>query len=133
MSVTVDIKVINGAQVAAAFRKAPGDMRRVIFQSIQQASHLVWKESREIVKTGRGYIKAPYDSGNMMRSIREAISGGDEARIYPTVNYALYPHEGRSTSKRYGARPFMADAAKAQEKPIEELFNRRIQSVLDQI
>lgn len=133
MSVVIDIKVVGATQLAGNFRKVPGDMRRAIFQSIQQSSHAIWKTSREIVRSGRGYIKAPYDSGDMMRSIREAISGGDEARIYPTVNYALYPHEGRSTSKRYGRRPFMEDAAREETKNIEEIFNRHIGKVMDQI
>ena len=45
----------------------------------------------------------------------EQRKGALSVMIYPNVDYAIYPHEGLSTSKKYGRRPFMEDAIRAVE------------------
>ena len=53
--------------------------------------------------------------------------------IYPNVDYAIYPHEGLSTSKKYGRRPFMEDAVNDNKLAINRIFKEALDKITERL
>ena len=124
--ITLELKGFN--ELAGAF---VGGMRTELFSDVADAMRTiaikVRDTAKDIVITGRNYKKAPYDTGRLYKSIIMRI-GGDpySATVSPTVDYAVYPHEGLSTSKSYGRRPFMEDAVEESSSFTEQELTKAL-------
>lgn len=67
-----------------------------------------------------GYTKAPYDTGNLFRSIDYYIKSADTVAVGTDVDYGKYVHDG---TYKMAARPFIRDAL------INGYGKQRLQSV----
>lgn len=56
-----------------------------------------------------------------------------QGTIYPNASYAKYVHEGRGTSRKYGRRPFMEDAAKDTIPFIEKELKSQMTEELNRV
>ena len=128
----VTIRIENAKEIARAFAKSPEVMAKELQQAINKSALIIHKESANIVRTGKGYKKRPFKTGSLFRSFQTTISPL-KAIVWPKVHYAIYPHEGWSTSKKYGRRPFMEDAVKSKKKEIDKIFNDHLKDGLNKI
>lgn len=126
---TIHVEIKNIEEIKSTFKKAPQKMAMNIQVAIDRTVANLQREAKDIIRTGRGYSRRPFASGRMFRSIlteRKALGG----RVYADVNYALYSHEGLSTSRRYGRRPFMEDAVRDSEQFIDREFAEAVEKSL---
>lgn len=101
MSVRIDTSEM--AAYSAKLRRASGTVGA-------QASAALRKTAFDIEADAK--ILAPVDTGTLMNSISTSFAGDGRngtmtAEIGPTVDYAIYVHEGTS---RMPGRPFLTDA-----------------------
>jgi HK97 gp10 family phage protein len=76
---------------------------------------------------GQSKINSPVDTGRMRSSIFSDIEPM-KATIMPTVDYAVYVHEGTKYMK---ARPFLRDAVKQKEGDMVEVFEKELGKAVD--
>lgn len=77
--------------------------------NVKNALHAVGKEATALIRDQMlsGYTKAPYDTGNLFRSIDYYIKSADTVAVGTEVDYGKYVHDG---TYKMAARPFMRDA-----------------------
>jgi len=121
----------NIAQIRAAFKAAPRQMAAETQKVITESGRLVQQTAKEFIKSR--YSKPPYDTGMMERQTLVFFPRPLYAEIIPMVDYAIYPHEGLSTSRKYGRRPFIEDAMENKTPEIERNFQVACQKVFDTI
>ena len=118
LSTTIDVRGMKGFQ--KAMRESPRDLKDEIEKAMKKA---VFKAEGEIKPI------TPVDTGRMRASIKHYIQPL-EGEIFPTVDYAIYVHEG---TKYMGARPFMEQGLNYAKPSIEDYFRNAIQNSLDKI
>lgn len=123
------LEVKNMRRLREAFLKSPSKMSRGLQKAIRKSTAILQRESKDIIRTGRGYSKRPFDTGNLFRTIFTEIKPF-EGRIFANADYAIYVHEGLSTSRRYGPRPFFTDAIEGKGQEINAVFIREINNAL---
>ena len=101
MGVNVDISEVVG--YSARLRNAAGRVSARGSMALRKTAFDIEADAK---------ILAPVDTGTLMNSISTTIAGDGRhgtmtAEIGPTVDYAIYVHEGTS---RMPGRPFLADA-----------------------
>jgi hypothetical protein len=121
----------NLAQIQTAFRAAPIQMAAETQKVIVESGRLVQQTAKEFIKSR--YSRPPYDTGRMYGQTLVFFPRPLYAEIKPMVDYAIYPHEGLSTSRRYGPRRFIKDALDNDLKEIEDKFQKACQNVFDTI
>ena len=129
---TIRVKVQNLDRIKLGFKLAPRKMTRNLQRAIERSTFKIQRESKDIIRTGRGYSRRPFDSGNLFRTIFtdiKPLSG----RVFANADYAIYVHEGLSTSTKYGPRPFFADAAEEANGFIQAEFNKAVTKTLSSI
>lgn len=107
----------NAKDLAKKFDKDVERIKQFLEIAVKKATFLVERESK---------IRAPVDTGRLRSSIQTEIRPLT-ATIYPTVNYALFVHEGTRYLK---SRPFMRDAADQSEKEIQNIFSKAVHDAL---
>ena len=128
MNINVEIPNLN--KIRAGFLASPQKMANNLQRAITKVG---WQ-----LRTGamdrilRGYGRRPYDTGTMQRSITTEIQPL-RAVIEPKAVYAIYPHEGWSTSKKYGRRPFMEDSVKDNQRFIKKQFEEAVEKTIKEI
>lgn len=128
MNIKVDIPNLN--KIRAGFIASPKKMASNLQRAITRVG---WQ-----IRTGAmnrilsGYGRRPYDTGMMQRSIVTEIQPL-RAVIEPKAVYAIYPHEGWSTSRKYGRRPFMEDSVKDNQKFIKDQFEEAVEKTIKEI
>ena len=95
-------------ELSSAFRSPI--VARYASEALKNIGLRVRGSVKKRIISGRGYSKAPFQTGRLYKSIQFRMNNIFEAAVYPTVSYAIYPHEGLSTSRAYGRRPFLEDA-----------------------
>ena len=129
----IQVKIKNLDKFAAGLKQAPREITKRLDTAIWAAAGVIEQDAQDIIRTGRGYSKRPYDTGDMMDQTRRQNRRALYAEVQPNVEYAIYPHEGLGSSTRYGRRPFMEDAIKAKQSQIERLIGDQIEIVLTDI
>ena len=129
MEIRMQFKNLN--QIQAAFKAAPRQMTQETQKVVTQAGREVQQTAKEYIRSR--YSKPPYDTGMMEGQTLVFFPRPMYAEIKPMVDYAIYPHEGLSTSKKYGRRPFIEDAMKDKQLEIERLLGAAGQRVFDTI
>lgn len=124
--VEVKIRIKNIAQIRRAFSMAPSLMRRNLGSAITRATLLVKRESQ---------IRSPVDTGRLRGSHITRVNlgytlQGIEGIVEPTVNYAIYVHEG---TRYMRPRPFLRLALESQSSEINRLLTEATQNTLDTI
>lgn len=113
-----------------ALNQAPKDVIKHVGEALRETTLRVRNTAKDLIITGRGYKKAPYDTGKMYRSIRTDYINELRPRVYADTSYAYFPHEGAGTSKKYGRRPFFEDAIEENRDFAEKELERQIDSAL---
>lgn len=129
---SLSIKVNGLAKFADALQSGGGDLARNMQDALNSVAIRVRDVSKELIISGRGYTKAPFQTGRMYSTMAVQVNPF-EARVFPTVSYALYVHEGLSTSQGYGRRPFLEDSAKENEKFASTEFERAVETTMNTI
>ena|SRR3990167_9817532 len=121
-------------------RERLGDSMSIVYphivNAIQKSTETIRDKTKDIIITGTGYSKRPYWTGfmhdhtifQMVSSLTGEVMFGGRAS-----QYAIFPHEGLGTSKKYGRRPFLEDALKDKWDKIEQIFNDEIEQALQEI
>lgn len=125
---TVNVTIKNLPQIKAAFRRAPQRMYREVALAISKSTILIGREAtREVtygpnraIKTGR--LRASIQTGRRITPTRGEIG--------PTVNYAIYVHEG---TRYMRARPFLRAAVEKSDSMIQQFFTQAVTNVLNDI
>lgn len=125
MSVKVDISEM--AAYSAKLRHASGTVGA-------RASAVLRKTAYDIEADAKQLIQAydAVDTGAMLNSVSTTIAGDGRngvmtAEIGPTVEYAIYVHEGTS---RMPGRPFLTDAYDRRIGPFEQVLGRLAEEAL---
>lgn len=91
----------------------------------QDALQAVGQEAVSLIRDQMlsGYKKAPYDTGNLFRSIDYDVRSENTVAVGTNVDYGKYVHEG---TYKMGARPFIRDAL------LSGYGKQRLQSVAEE-
>jgi len=71
-------------------------------------------------------MRSPVDTGRLRSSIRTMINELT-ATVNPTVDYAIFVHDG---TRNMSGRPFMSQGVKDATDEIRAVFNREIKGIL---
>lgn len=116
----VTIKIENLNEIRAAFSKAPAAMTKELDKSIKKSIFAIQGESM---------VRTPVDTGRL-RASHTTLFSLLRGEVGPTANYSLFVHEGTRYMK---GRPFLFNAARSQEKGVQDNFKDAVQKVLDDI
>lgn len=116
MSIIVSI-TSNAKELAKKFDRDVEHIKRFLSEAVMKATFLVERGAK---------IKSPVDTGRLRSSIQTEIRPLT-ATIFPTVNYAIYVHDG---TRFMAGRPFMRNALSEAESNIQELFTKAIHDAL---
>ena len=75
---------------------------------------------------GASKINAPVDTGRLRASILTEVHS-NYAEVMPTVDYAVYVHEG---TKFMNSNPFMYDAVRQTEDEINDIFSSELEKAI---
>lgn len=120
----VSVRITNLPQIRAAFNMAPRLMGRYLSEAIKKSTLLV---------EGQSKIRTPVKTGFLRSSHTTRFEGGGfnfKGIIEPTAKYAMFVHEGTRFMK---GRPFLKQGLETSESTIDNLFERAVQSTLDDI
>ena len=126
----IDVRIENLNKIRTILNMYPAIAGKNIQKAIDKTGNLVHRETKQNIRSK--YTKRPFDTGHMWRSIRQK-RGALKTEIWPDVNYAIYPHEGWSTSRSYGRRPFLEDAIVDNKEEINKYFHKAVKDSLDTI
>ena len=128
MEITFEIKNLK------KFEDALGsiNIRNILQETINNSTERLMATTKEYIIGGHNYSKAPYQTGHMYATIDKTILVG-EGKVFPTVDYAYYVHEGRGTSVKYGRRPFLDDALKDTQKFVVDELKRLTDDALQKV
>lgn len=118
LDTTINVRGMRGFQ--RAMKESPRDLKNEIEKAMKKS---VFKAEGEIKPI------TPVDTGRMRASIKHYLKPL-EGEIFPTVDYAIYVHEG---TKYMAARPFMEQGLKYAKPTIENYFKDAIEKTLDKI
>jgi len=136
MQIKVEIKGLK--QLQNNLRRYPQISAPIIQRAIDTTGSLVFGSVKSNIRgSGHPYKKRPYSEGksrdtHMLNRI-EQRKGALSVMIYPNVDYAIYPHEGLSTSKKYGRRPFMEDAVNDNKLAINRIFKEALDKITERL
>jgi len=143
----ITIKIEGLEKLKDAFKKSPGIVREQIQKAIALSVALVNREAK---------IEAPVRTGRLRSSIRSRIQPF-KGIVEPTVDYAIYVHEGTSAHiirpvRRKAlywkgakhpvkmvhhpgtkANPFMKRGAEKAEGKVQAIFQRAINNIARQL
>lgn len=112
----INIKT-NIPVVSAKLLATPSRINRAMRDAIRKSALLVERYSK---------MRSPVDTGRLRSSIRTTINQLT-ATVNPTVDYAIFVHDG---TRRMRARPFMVEGAQDAEREIKTVFEREIKGAL---
>jgi hypothetical protein len=131
MNITVKIQGLSKLQ--NNLRRYPQISAPIIQKAVDSSGALVHRSVKENVRgSGHSYKKRPFASGHMFEMIKLQPRPLGVV-IWPDVNYAIYPHEGLSTSKKYGRRPFMEDAVQDNQSKINKIFIEALDKITERL
>ena len=103
----------DAIKLAENFASASREVGKNVQDIVRLASESVERWSK---KTMMGYSFPVFDTGLTRKSIFPVYTSKTRAEIGPKTSYAIYPHEGWSTSRRYGPRQYMYAGAGLMQK-----------------
>jgi hypothetical protein len=129
----INVKIQGLSELQNNLRRYPQISAPIIQKGINDTGSLVYKSVQSNVRgSGHSYQKRPYATGHLFQMIKlQPMPLG--VVIWPDVNYAIYPHEGLSTSKKYGRRPFMEDAVKDNKFKIDKIFKEALNKITERL
>lgn len=132
--ITLELK--NQYKILAMFNQAPQGVAECIQSSMAKTAGTTVGKVKDVIRKGIGMLKAPLDTGAMMRNIH--ISEIAPLRIIVQPNYTVTPYAervilGTGTNRNYGARDFLAITKEMEEKNINEFFLRALENYLNNL
>lgn len=119
----MEVKLTIDAEKYRKFLKdKPDDLTKALSRAIEQGALLVEREAKKHV--AGGYFKHP--TGRLMNSITSNIHPL-KGEIGPTVNYAVFVHDG---TRYIRARPFMKETADEMGDSIEKMLAQVVDGML---
>ena len=103
--------------VSAKLMATPVLINSALKRAVRKSALLVERYSK---------MRSPVDTGRLRSSIRTRIDDFT-ATVSPTVNYAIFIHDG---TRNMRARPFMTQGAEDATTEIRSVFNREIKGIL---
>lgn len=100
----------------------PGRIKKEIARGIREAAFITEAEAKKALTVGR---TRAIDTGRLRADTVVRELSPFRATIYPTVNYAIFIHEGTRSMR---ARPFMKVAIDKAAPQIEKIFGKRIKT-----
>jgi len=107
----------NILSVRSLLLSIPRDVEIGLPTILKKAAFLVERYSKKIV---------PVDTGRLRTSINTTVSGLT-ATISPTVDYAIFVHEG---TRYMAGRPFMINGLNQAESEINSIVQKEIKRIL---
>ena len=107
----------NIPAVSTRLMKNPAKIGRAIKRAIQKSALLVERHAK---------MRTPVDTGRLRSSIKTTLSRMT-ATVNPTVDYAIFVHDGTSRMK---GRPFMHWGTEDAKDKIQTVFEREIKGAL---
>lgn len=137
MTAEIRITVKGLDRARQLMRATPGKISEALAMGLAEASQIVAGEAKKALTVGptralrTGRLRASVGGGGFSGGSFMTGQGIDilglRAVVGPTVDYAIYVHEG---TRYMQARPFMEVAHAASVKPIERAFEYHIQQAL---
>lgn len=115
---TVTVKIQNLPQIRAAFALVPVRMAKSLNKAIQKSIFAIERQSK---------INSPVLTGRL-RASHETSFGALRGEVGPTVDYAIYVHEGTRFMR---GRPFLFNAVEQEERAVQGYFVDAVREVLD--
>jgi len=112
ISITSNIPIVSAKLMSNPIR-----IKGALKRAIRKSALLVERYSK---------MRSPVDTGRLRSSIRTTINELT-ATVNPTVDYAIYVHDG---TRYMTGRPFMRLGAEDAEDKIRAVFNREIKGIL---
>ena len=128
-----NVQIKNLPQIRMALASEPRIMAHNLNEAIKDSSLAIRDSAKHFIVSGEGYIKAPFQTGKMYSQVLSSPVVNLTSEIYPTVDYAIYVHEGLSTSRKYGRRPFLEDAIEDRTEYINEQFEKAVENTLNNV
>ena len=125
----IEIKIKNLDEFERAMRNAPRIIGCGLQRAIQLSANLFLRDVKDNIRTGLEMWKPPLDTGLMRSSIITNI-GALRAEIFPTVNYAIYVHEGTRFMRE---RPFLEITARHSADSINNIFEDQLALALAEV
>lgn len=126
----VNIQIKNLAEIRYAFSQAPRLMESEFKQALVKSGLTLASKSAELSPVKTGQLR----SSHWLRGNGGVdIKGGGlkmSAEVGPTVDYAMFVHEGTRFMK---ARPFLKEGAELVTHEIEGFFTDAVQNVFNKI
>lgn len=123
----VTIKIEGLDRLIKKLGVASNDLQREIRLGVRESSFALERAAKKALTTG--HTRA-IKTGRLRSDTRVRSVTGFRATVFPTVNYAIFIHEGTRFMR---PRPFMRVAAKDVVKDVERIFDRRVKSLLRKI
>ena len=120
MSVDIRVEIKNLKQIREALAKSP----RIVSEYMNRAIRA------SIFEIERATIPiTPVDTGRLRGSFERSF-GLLRGEIYPTVDYAIYVHEG---TRYMAARPYLAQGVETANQDIQRHFEQELENALEAI
>lgn len=116
----VQIRIVNVAQIKAAFALAPRLMTIKLNQAIMRSVLVIGRDSRR---------NTPVDTGRLRSSTFERFSNL-RGEVGTNTNYDYYVHQGTRFQR---AQPYLLRAVEGNQGTVEQLFTDAVNSVLSEI
>lgn len=137
----IDIKLTNIAQVEKAFTNGGAQMKRDIRDAFNESVLFVGRAtvneitSMNAVRTGRlraSVLGGNYGGGSFGGNVGATFAVGNDlhAEVGPTVDYAIFVHEG---TKFMRGRPFLTTAVDKSISHVQDIFDSAMQGTLNKI
>jgi len=127
----ISIKMVNEKRIVSAFKRFPGEMGKIIAETVRQSAVFLTGKVKEHIASGTDMWKAPLDTGAMRQGIHPVFDSM-KAYIRPSTitPYATYVHEGTSGMR---ARPFFEITADREQKSVSQFAIAQIEKAIKRI
>jgi len=124
--IKVSIDTTELDRLSVAFKGV--DFKSVLQTEITTAGTKIGFVAKQLVKGGYG--RPVYQTGYLHDHIKSLYPRPLTTIIESQASYSQYPHEGTGTSRKYGPRPFMKDAAMSEAKNIKTRIENAINKII---
>lgn len=125
----INIRIDGLDNFLAKLSKSPVVVTKHLQRAIEIAGNQFLAGTKQNIKTGREMWKSPIDTGRMWNSLYLTV-GNLYAQIRPTVNYAVFVHQG---TFKMQARPFFEITERTERMSIERIFQMELNAAMKEI
>lgn len=117
----------NAAAIAAKYRERAEKLTEAVARGLRRVAAAIDRaQVKNLSGAGApGTYPVPARTGHLRQSHFFTVESDVLAFVGNTARYAIDIHEGRSSSSKYGRRPFLDDAAEAVRAVDEFAFEVR--------